>query len=66
MKYYTLAFTPGSIPEIKGSKADLIGELENLIDRIEQIDEEDTGVFEQVPLYDMDGTDYIMATIQGE
>lgn len=65
MKYYTLEFKAGTINEIKGSKAELIGELQNLIDRIEAMDEELTDEFAMVPLYNMDGVDYITATIQG-
>ena len=56
MKYYTL----------KGSKAELVAELRNLIDRIEAMDEELTDELDMVPLYDMDGVEYITATIQGE
>ena len=66
MKYYTLKFTPGTVTEIKASKAELIGELQNLIDRIDAMDEEITDEVDMVPLYDMDGVDYITATIQGE
>ena len=66
MKYYTLEFKAGTTTEIKGSKAELIGELQNLIARIEAMDEELTDEFDMVPLYDMTGTDYITATIQGE
>ena len=66
MKYYTLEFKAGTITGIKGSKAELIGELQNLIDRIDAMDEELTDEFDMVPLYDMTGTDYITATIQGE
>lgn len=66
MKYYTLKIEPGTIPEIKGSKAELIGELQNLIDRIEGMDEEIADDCDMVPLYDMDGADYITATIKGE
>lgn len=66
MKHYTLRFTPGTVTEIKASKAELIGELQNLIDRIDAMDEEITDECDMVPLYDMDGTDYITATIQGE
>ena len=66
MKYYTLKFEPATVSEIKGSKAELIGELQNLIDRIEAMDEELTDEFDMVPLYDMTGTDYITATITGE
>lgn len=56
----------GTVTEIKASKAELIGELQNLIDRIDGMDEEITDEVDMVPLYDMDGTDYITATIQGE
>ena len=66
MKYYTLEFKPGTITEIKGSKAELVAELRNLIDRIEAMDEELTDELDMVPLYDMDGVEYITATIQGE
>ena len=66
MKYYTLRFAPGTVAEIKASKAELIGELQNLIDRIDGMDEEIADDCDTVPLYDMDGTDYITATIQGE
>ena len=66
MKYYTLFFKPGTVSELKGSKAELIGELQNLIDRIDAMDEEITDECDMVPLYDMTGTDYITATIQGE
>ena len=66
MKDYTLRFSPGTVTEIKASKAELIGELQNLIDRIDGMDDENTDERDMVPLYDMDGTDYIMATIQGE
>ena len=63
MKYYTLKFEPGTVTEIK---AELIGELQNLIDRIDAMDEEITDECDMVPLYDMNGVDYITATIQGE
>ena len=66
MKYYTLEFKAGTTTEIKASKAELIGELQNLIDRIEAMDDELTDEFDMVPLYDMDGVEYITATIQGE
>ena len=66
MKYYTLKFEPATVSEIKGSKAELIGELQNLIDRVAGMDEEITDEVDMVPLYDMDGVDYITATIQGE
>ena len=66
MKYYTLNFAPGTVSELKGSKAELIGELQNLIDRIGGMDEEIADDCDMVPLYDMTGTDYITATIQGE
>ena len=66
MKYYTLRFEPGTVTEIKASKAELIGELQNLIDRVAGMDEEITAEVDMVPLYDMDGADYITATIQGE
>ena len=66
MKYYTLNFAPGTVTEIKGSKAELIGELQNLIDRIDGMDEEIADDCDTVPLYDMDGTDYITATISVE
>ena len=66
MKYYTLRFAPGTVAEIKASKAELIGELQNLIDRIDAMDEEITDETDMVPLYDMDGVDYITATICGE
>ena len=61
MRYYTLKFEPATVSEIKGSKAELIGELQNLIDRIEAMDEELTDEVDMVPLYDMDGVDYITA-----
>lgn len=63
MKYYTLKFEPGTVTEIKASKAELIGELQNLIDEIGALDEEDTGVSQTVVIYDTNGTDYIEARI---
>lgn len=66
MKYYTLKIGSGTIPEIKGSKEELIGELQNLIDRIDSMDDELAEEVDLVPLYDMNGTDYITATICGE
>lgn len=66
MKYYTLKIEPATVSEIKGSKAELIGELQNLIDRIEAMDEDITDEIDMLDLYDMDGVDYITATIKGE
>lgn len=66
MKYYTLKFEPATVSEIKGSKAELIGELQNLIDRIDAMDEDLVDEHDTVPLYDMTGSDYITATITGE
>lgn len=66
MKYYTLKFKTGTTTEIKGSKADLIAELQNLINEIEGIDEDehDTDTCMSVPMYDgFDHSEYIMATI---
>lgn len=63
-KLYTLRFSAGTEPEIKGTKEELIAELQNLIDEIEEIDEDDTGVFKMVNLYDLDGSDYITASIE--
>ena len=37
-QHYTLRFAPGTVPEITGSKEELVGELQNLIDRIESMD----------------------------
>lgn len=66
MKYYTLRFSPGTVTEIKASKAELIGELQNLIDRIGAMDEEIVDEVDALDLYDMNGVDYITATIKGE
>lgn len=66
MKYYTLKFEPATVSEIKGSKAELIGELQNLIDRIDAMDEDIPDEVDMLDLYDMDGVDYITATITGE
>ena len=64
MKHYTLRFSAGTEPEIMGTKEELIAELQNLIDEIEEIDEDDTGVFKMVNLYDLNGNDYITASIE--
>lgn len=63
MSYYTLKFQPGTISEIRGSKSDIIAELYNLIDELESIADDENDVSKTVPLYDMDGTDYIAASI---
>ena len=63
MKYYTLEFKPGTITEIKGSKAELVAELRNLIDEIEALDDEDTDIAKTVVIYDMNCSDYIEARI---
>ena len=63
-KHYTLRFSAGTEPAIMGTKEELIAELQNLIDEIEEIDEDDTGVFKMVNLYDLDGSDYITASIE--
>ena len=42
MKHYTLSFHPGTEAEISGTKAELISNLQNLIDEIKEIDEDDT------------------------
>ena len=63
-QHYTLRFAPGTVPEIVGTKEELIGELQNLIDEISAIDEEDYPVFQTATLYDMNGTDYLTATIE--
>ena len=65
-QHYTLRFAPGTVSEITGSKEELVGELQNLIDRIEAMDEDITDEVDMIDLYDMDGVDYITATIQGE
>lgn len=42
MKHYTLSFHPGSDTAVSGTKAELISNLQNLIEEIEEIDEDDT------------------------
>ena len=66
MRYYTLKFSPTTVTEIKGSKQDLIRELENLIGRIEELDEEAYASHDSVPLYDMNGEDFITAILREE
>ena len=61
-----MRFSPGTVTEIKASKAELIGELQNLIDRIGAMDEEIVDEVDALDLYDMNGVDYITATIKGE
>lgn len=62
--HYTLTFKPGTETAITGSKADLVAELRNLIDEIEALQDDEPDVFRSVPMYDMDGSDYITATIE--
>ena len=56
MKHYTLSFHPGTEAEISGTKAELIAELQNLIDEIDALDEDDsfTGYL-TIPLHDTFG-----------
>ena len=65
MKYYTLKFEAGTITEIKGSKADLVAELQNLINEIIELDDDyfDSREIALVTLYDMNGSDFIEAQI---
>ena len=63
-QHYTLRFAPGTVPEIVGTKEELIAELQNLIDEISAIDEEDYPVFQTATLYDTNGNDYLTATIE--
>ena len=66
MPIYELKFTRGSVPAISGSKQDLIAELQNLIAEIEELDDEDFPIHKTVPLYDLDGSDFVAATITRE
>ena len=63
---YQLQFIAGSCEAISGTKEELIAELQNLIERIEQIDEEDYRYSDSVPLYDRSENDFILATIDIE
>jgi len=63
-QHYTLRFAPGTVPEIVGTKEELIAELQNLIDEISAIDEEDYPVSQTATLYDTNGNDYLTATIE--
>ena len=66
MKHYTLSFHPGTEAEISGTKAELIAELQNLIDEIDALDEDENDTIDPVTvtLYDTNGTDFIEARLE--
>ena len=62
-KHYNLSFKPGTVTEINGTKADLICEMQNIIEELSCLKEDDYGIDRTILVYDTNGKDYIEARI---